>query len=315
MSVPTKVALPPETTVRLLPALILPVTACELEAFSTPRPKPAVCLAVSDLVCLLSSWFSFFSVSLPMSTLTDKELEVDSLRASLNVTLPPAANCASPPASTLAPSMVMLPPEEMFKDPPVLMLETTASELFSDLISTPAFKLAALLSLSIPTATLTDKLSDCDVLRAASIETLPPAATLVSPATLICVPSSRVSPRVVMFKPPPEFSDPTTALVPELLAVFTSALKLALASMLAPAKAVASNLMDAATSMARLLDSNVSLAALKSKLSAAMLMPPSPAVRLVPSSVVLPVVLMLILPPAMLAATAEVEFASSNLPV
>ena len=247
--------------------------------------------------------------------LTSNELEEDSLRASLNVTSPAAANWASRPASMLAPSMVMLRPAEMFNDPPVLMLETTASELFSSTILTLAFKFMALLSLSKPKPAPTAKLFDSRVLAAAAIVTSPPAATLVSPATLICVPSRRVSPRVVMFKPPAEFTEPTTALVPEVLSMPTSALKLAWASMLAPAKAVAVSLSLAATSMARLLDSNVSLAAWKSKLSAAMLTPPSPAVRLVPSSVVLPVVLMLIRPPAMLAATAEVDRASSNRPL
>ena len=184
-SVPTKVALPPAATVKLLPALMLPVTACEDREFSTPKPKEPSTLLVSVLVCLLASWFSSSSLSVPIPTLTDNELEEDSFLASLNVMSPPAANCASPPASMLAPSSVMLRPAEMFKEPPVLMFETTASELLSLAFSTPTFRFAALLSLSKPADTLTDNELASNVFRAASILTSPPAATLVSPATLI----------------------------------------------------------------------------------------------------------------------------------
>ena len=232
---------------------------------------------------------------------------MDSFLASLKVTSPAAANCASPPAARLVPSRVRLRPAEMFNEPPVLMLETTASELLSLALSTPTLRLREPSSLSNPADTLTDKELAWNVLRAASMLTLPPAATLVSPATAIWVPSRRVSPRVVMVNPPSELSEPTTALVPELLALDTSVLALALTSVLAPAPAVTSTLRDAATERESLLLSKVSLAALKSRLSAAIWMPPAPALKLVPSNVVLPVVLIRMLPPEMLAATALVD--------
>ena len=110
-----------------------------------------------------------------------------------------------------------------------------------------------------------------------------------------------------MVNPPSELREPTTAFEPELLEFDTSVLALALTSVLAPAPAVTCTFKEASTDKELLELSNVSRAALKSRLSAATSIPPAPAFKLVPSIVVLPVVLMLILPPEIFATTAEVD--------
>ena len=216
-----------------------------------------------------------------------------------------AATCASPPAATLAPSKVAFLPAEMLSEPPVLMLDTTAWLELSLLLPTPtpALKfLSPVLKLKLTSTLLA---LAWKVFLAASTVTLPPADKLVSPPALICVPCRRKSSWVRMFRPPAEFRLPTTALVPDdwepLTPTDTSP---SASASIEPMVTLAARSAWKLTLLVLL--AKVSVAALKSRLLAAMSIPPSPAFRLVPSSEVLPVVLMVILLPEMLAATARV---------
>ena len=219
-----------------------------------------------------------------------------------------ATTCASPPAATLAPSKVAFLPAEMLSEPPVLMLDTTASLELSLLLPTPTPALKFLSPVLKPTLTSTLLALAWKVFLAASTVTLPPAERLVSPLALIWVPCRRKSSWVRMFRPPAEFRLPTTALVPEDWEPLTPTLTSPSASaLLAPMVTLAAS--SAWKLMLLVLVAKVSVAALKSRLLAAMSIPPSPAFRLVPSMEVLPVVLMLILLPEIFDTTARVPSA------